>query len=43
MFANTLAAVADFGLAYLHVFPYSARSGTPAERMPCLPGDDFCP
>jgi threonylcarbamoyladenosine tRNA methylthiotransferase MtaB len=37
MFANTLAAVADFGLVYLHVFPFSPRAGTPAARMPQLP------
>jgi threonylcarbamoyladenosine tRNA methylthiotransferase MtaB len=34
MFANTLALVEDAGLTYLHVFPYSARRGTPAARMP---------
>lgn len=33
-FANTLAFVEEAGLAYLHVFPYSARPGTPAARMP---------
>ena len=33
-FENTLALVAQAGLAYLHVFPYSARPGTPAARMP---------
>jgi len=33
-FENTLAFVAEAGLAYLHVFPYSARPGTPAARMP---------
>src|SRR3546814_5663188 len=27
----------DCGLTYLHVFPYSARKGTPAARMPQLP------
>ncbi len=37
MFANTLALVADSGLTWLHVFPYSARSGTPAARMPQVP------
>jgi threonylcarbamoyladenosine tRNA methylthiotransferase MtaB len=36
MFANTLALVDDAGLAYLHVFPFSARKGTPAARMPQL-------
>jgi threonylcarbamoyladenosine tRNA methylthiotransferase MtaB len=37
MFANTLALVSDAGLSYCHVFPYSARPGTPAARMPNLP------
>src|SRR5262249_36137501 len=30
-------AVDDCGLSYLHVFPYSARQGTPAARMPQVP------
>ncbi|CAN5381664.1 tRNA (N(6)-L-threonylcarbamoyladenosine(37)-C(2))-methylthiotransferase MtaB [soil metagenome] len=34
MFENSLKLVADCGLTYLHVFPYSARPGTPAARMP---------
>ena len=38
MFANTLNAVDDFGLTWLHVFPYSPRKGTPAARMPQVPG-----
>jgi len=29
--------VAEAGLTFLHVFPYSARAGTPAARMPQLP------
>ncbi|MBM3583376.1 MAG: tRNA (N(6)-L-threonylcarbamoyladenosine(37)-C(2))-methylthiotransferase MtaB [Alphaproteobacteria bacterium] len=33
-FADTLALVADCGLVHLHVFPYSARPGTAAARMP---------
>ncbi|MGH6980421.1 MAG: radical SAM protein, partial [Stellaceae bacterium] len=37
-FANTLATVAAMGLDYLHVFPFSPRPGTPAARMPQLPG-----
>ena len=36
MFAATLAGVEDAKLDFLHVFPYSARSGTPASRMPAL-------
>ncbi len=38
MFANSLALVEECGLSYLHVFPYSARPGTPAARMPQVPG-----
>lgn len=34
MFDNTLALVDEAGLSVLHVFPYSARRGTPAARMP---------
>lgn len=34
MFLNTLNLVEEAGLTYLHVFPYSAREGTPAARMP---------
>jgi threonylcarbamoyladenosine tRNA methylthiotransferase MtaB len=38
MFGDTLAAVEECGLAYLHVFPYSPRPGTPAAKMPQVPG-----
>jgi threonylcarbamoyladenosine tRNA methylthiotransferase MtaB len=34
MFDNTLKAVDEMGLTYLHVFPYSARPDTPAGKMP---------
>jgi threonylcarbamoyladenosine tRNA methylthiotransferase MtaB len=37
MFAGSLALVDDAGISALHVFPYSARPGTPAARMPQLP------
>lgn len=37
MFENTLALVEECGLTWLHVFPYSARKGTPAARMPQVP------
>jgi len=37
-FADSLALVEDCGLTWLHVFPYSARQGTPAARMPQLDG-----
>ncbi len=38
MFANSLALVEECGLTFLHVFPFSARVGTPAARMPQLAG-----
>jgi threonylcarbamoyladenosine tRNA methylthiotransferase MtaB len=37
MFDNTLRLVEEAGLAFLHVFPYSPRPGTPAARMPASP------
>jgi len=39
MFQNTLALVEDCGLTHLHVFPFSARPGTPAARMPPVAPD----
>ena len=39
MFENSLALVADCDIAWLHVFPFSPRPGTPAARMPQLAGD----
>ncbi|MBY8977231.1 tRNA (N(6)-L-threonylcarbamoyladenosine(37)-C(2))-methylthiotransferase MtaB [Rhodobacteraceae bacterium NNCM2] len=39
MFENSLRLVEECGLTWLHVFPYSARKGTPAARMPQLPKD----
>jgi threonylcarbamoyladenosine tRNA methylthiotransferase MtaB len=38
MFERTLALVEESQLDYLHVFPYSVRPGTPAARMPQVPG-----
>ncbi|OIQ65967.1 threonylcarbamoyladenosine tRNA methylthiotransferase MtaB [mine drainage metagenome] len=38
MFENSLKLVDDCGLTFLHVFPYSARQGTPAARMPAVVG-----
>jgi threonylcarbamoyladenosine tRNA methylthiotransferase MtaB len=34
MFQRSLDLVEEAGLTHLHVFPYSARQGTPAARMP---------
>jgi len=39
MFQRTLDLVDECGLNFLHVFPYSARKGTPAAKMPQVPGD----
>jgi threonylcarbamoyladenosine tRNA methylthiotransferase MtaB len=36
MFQNTLSLIEEAGLAYVHVFPFSPRPGTPAARMPQL-------
>ena len=37
-FAESLALVEDCDLTWLHVFPYSARAGTPAAKMPAVDG-----
>ena len=34
MFENSLAIIKEANLTYLHVFPYSAREGTPAAKIP---------
>ena len=39
MFQNTLNIVEECDLTHLHVFPYSKRPGTPAARMPQVPGN----
>jgi threonylcarbamoyladenosine tRNA methylthiotransferase MtaB len=39
MFGRSLELVEDCRLTYLHVFPYSARPGTPAARMPQVARD----
>jgi threonylcarbamoyladenosine tRNA methylthiotransferase MtaB len=38
MFRRSLDLVAQCGLTYLHVFPFSPRPGTPAARMPQVAG-----
>ena len=38
MFLQSLDLVDACGLTHLHVFPFSARPGTPAARMPQVPG-----
>lgn len=39
MFENTCKLVEKANITHLHVFPYSERSGTPAEKMPQIPKD----
>ena len=39
MFVRSLDLVDECGLTHLHVFPFSARPGTPAARMPQMPGN----
>jgi len=39
MFVGSLRLIDDCGLARAHVFPFSPRPGTPAARMPQVPGD----
>jgi threonylcarbamoyladenosine tRNA methylthiotransferase MtaB len=41
MFENSVRLVEDCGLTFLHVFPYSPRKGTPAARMPQVPGAEI--
>ncbi len=36
---QSLDLIADCGIAHLHVFPFSPRPGTPAARMPSVPGE----
>lgn len=38
MFKNSLKLIGDCNLTWLHVFPYSARTGTPAAKMPAVNG-----
>ncbi len=40
MFLNSLRLVSDCDLTWLHVFPFSPRTGTPAARMPQVNGND---
>src|SRR5689334_22049878 len=41
MFACSIDLVAECGLTFLHVFPYSKRPGTPAARMPQVAGGEI--
>lgn len=39
MFENSLRIIDECELTYLHIFPYSEREGTPAAKMPQVPGN----
>ncbi len=39
MFASSAALIDDCDIVHAHIFPYSPRAGTPAARMPQVPGD----
>ena len=39
MFGHSVSLAEEAAIDYLHVFPYSARPGTPAARMPQLSGE----
>lgn len=38
MFEKSVALIEECGLTFLHVFPFSARTGTPASKMPQVRG-----
>lgn len=38
MFENSLRLIDEAGLSFLHIFPFSPRPGTPAAKMPPVPG-----
>jgi len=38
MFENSRAIISEIGIPWLHVFPYSAREGTPAAKIPPIDG-----
>ncbi|MBY6049236.1 tRNA (N(6)-L-threonylcarbamoyladenosine(37)-C(2))-methylthiotransferase MtaB [Vannielia litorea] len=40
-FEDSLRLVEDCNLTWLHVFPYSPRPGTPAAKMPAVPGPEI--
>lgn len=39
MFENSVRIIEECDLAFVHVFPYSERDGTPAAKMPQIPHD----
>ena len=41
MFENSRRIISEIGIPWLHVFPFSAREGTPAAKMPSVNGGDI--
>ncbi len=41
MFKNSIELVRECDLTWLHIFPFSARAGTPASKMPPVSGQDI--
>ena len=41
MFRNSVELVRECNLTWLHIFPFSARAGTPASKMPFVKGADI--
>ena len=39
MFESSLSIISEIGIPWLHVFPYSARQGTPAAKIPPVDGN----
>ncbi len=39
MFENSLSVISEIGIPWLHVFPFSAREGTPAAKIPSVNGN----
>ena len=37
MFQNTISIIEQCKIDWIHVFPYSSRTGTPASKMPQVP------
>ena len=38
MFENSLTIISEISIPWLHVFPFSARAGTPAAKIPPIDG-----
>ena len=41
MFENSLKLIEDCAIVHGHIFPYSAKTGTPAAKMPPVPSSEI--